>query len=272
MGWLRRFGKALFMETREHKSSFAVYTVLRLLVIATFVMQLIWGNYESAFLCILILLLLIVPSLVQVTLRIELPVVLEITLLLFIFAAELLGEIYEFYIIFPFWDTLLHTVNGFLMAAIGFSLVNLLNRSDKMLFQLSPFFTVVVAFCFSMTIGAVWEIFEFAMDVLFQFDMQKDTVMHQISTVTLDPTGGNTPVILKDITDMAVNGESVGLGGYLDIGLYDTMYDLIVNFIGAAVFSVFGYIYVKNQGKSAVLHKLIPTRKDKEKEYLNATK
>ncbi len=262
MSKIKNISTALKAEIKEHKSSFIVYTILRIMVIATLVGQLINGNFESAFMCILVLLMLIVPSFIQITLKIELPTVLEIILLLFIFAAEILGEIYEFYIIFPHWDTMLHTMNGFLMAAVGFSMVNLLNNSDKMLFKLSPFFTVVVAFCFSMTIGVIWEFFEFSMDFFFDFDMQKDTILHQISTVVLDPAGGNTPVILKDINNMAVNGQNLPIDGYLDIGLYDTIADLVVNFIGAVVFSVLGFIYVKTQGKTKVVGSLIPTRKE----------
>ena len=201
------------------------------------------------FLCILTLALLIVPSFIQVNLKIELPTGLEIILLLFIFAAEILGEIQAYYIRIPQWDTALHTVNGFLMAAIGFSLVDILNRHKRFSIQLSPVFVSIVAFCFSMTIGVVWEFFEFAMDRFFLLDMQKDTVLHTISTVMLDPTGGNHTVVIRDITDAAVNGESLGLGGYLDIGLYDTMEDLFVNFVGAVIFSVIGYFYVKKRGQ-----------------------
>ena len=110
------------------------------------------------------------------------------------------------------------------------------------MFTLSPVFIAVVAFCFSMTIGVVWEFFEFAMDRFFLLDMQKDTVVHTISSVMLDPDGGNVPYMIRGITDTAVNGQKLGLGGYLDIGLIDTMKDLLVNFIGAAVFSFIGYL------------------------------
>ena len=240
-GWLKTLGEALYMELREHRSSFIVYFTLRLLVIVMLVLQLLNRNYENVFLCGLTLLLLVVPSFVQVTFKVELPTVLEIIILIFIFAAEILGEISEFYLLFPFWDTVLHTLNGFLAAAIGFSLVDLLNRSEKLAFSLSPVFTAIVAFCFSMTIGVVWEFFEFGMDQLAGLDMQKDTVIHAIRSVNLDPEGRNVPYVIDDITSAAVNGKELGLGGYLDIGLIDTMQDLIVNFIGAAVFSVIGF-------------------------------
>ena len=134
----KNMGKAMYMELREHRSSFIVYFVLRFLVIVMMVLQLLNRNYENVFLCVLTLVLLVAPSFVQVTFKVELPTTLEIIILVFIFAAEILGEISEFYLMFPFWDTVLHTLNGFLAAAIGFSLVDLLNRSEKMVFNLSP--------------------------------------------------------------------------------------------------------------------------------------
>lgn len=264
----RNMWKALSMELREHKSSFAVFFVLRLLVIVMMILQIFNRNYENVFLCILTLLLLVMPSLVQVTMKIELPTTLEIIILVFVFAAEILGEIREFYIVFPFWDTVLHTLNGFLAAAIGFSMVDLLNRSERMVFKLSPLFTAIVAFCFSMTIGVIWEFFEFGMDQILGFDMQKDTILHTIRSVMLDPAGGNNVAQIGNITNVVVNGKDLGLGGYLDIGLIDTMKDLMVNFVGAVIFSIIGYFYVKNRGKGRVARRFIPRKKKAEKDFL----
>lgn len=266
--FFRNMWKALQMELREHKSSFMVYMTLRVLVIAMLILQIINKNYENVFLCILTLLLMIIPSLLQVTLKIELPTTLEIIILVFIFAAEILGEISEYYIIFPFWDMVLHTLNGFLAAAIGFSLVDLLNRSEKMTFKLSPLFLSLVAFCFSMTIGVIWEFFEYGMDVFIGYDMQKDTIIHSINSVLLDPAGGNVATRIGPITDVMVQGKDLGLGGYLDIGLIDTMNDMLVNFVGAVVFSIIGYFYVKNRGKGSWARRFIPLRKKAERDFL----
>src|SRR5699024_4417453 len=205
----KNMGKAMYMELREHRSSFIVYFVLRFLVIVMMVLQLLTRNYENVFLCALTLLLLVIPSFVQVTFKVELPTTLEIIILLFIFAAEILGEISEFYLMFPFWDTVLHTMNGFLAAAIGFSLVDLLNSRESYVFYLSPLFKVIVSFCFSMTIGVLWEFFEFGMDLIGGYDMQKDTVIHMIRSVTLDPAGRNVPYVLDGITETAVNGKEL---------------------------------------------------------------
>lgn len=267
-GRFRSLREALHMELREHRSSFIVYFTLRALVIVMLILQLINRNYENVFLCGLTLILLIMPSLLQITFKVELPTTLEIIILIFIFAAEILGEISEFYLVFPFWDTALHTLNGFLAAAIGFSLVDLLNRSERTVFKLSPLFTAIVAFCFSMTIGVVWEFFEFGMDQLAGFDMQKDTVIHTIRSVTLDPEGRNIPYVISGITETSVNGQNLNLDGYLDIGLIDTMQDLIVNFIGAFIFSVIGFFYVKNRGKGRLAGRFIPRRKAKDRDFL----
>ncbi len=268
MSQKKQIKQAVKSELREHKSSFYVYMVLRILTIITAVFQILAQNWESAFLAILTLIMLLMPSILQVTLRIELPTVLEIIVLLFIFAAEILGEIQGFYVKFPLWDDVLHTLNGFLAAAVGFSLVDVLNKSEKLTFSLSPLFTVMVAFCFSMTIGAVWEIFEFSMDQIGGFDMQKDAIVHNISSVMLDPTGGNTPTAITNIEEVYINGAALGLGGYLDIGLNDTMHDLIVNFFGAFVFSVIGYVHIKTEGMTKIVSKLILRRKRKEEDYL----
>ena len=261
--------QALGQELREHKSSFIVFYTLRLLVLVVLVRQLFLRNYEGAFFCILTILLLYVPSWLQVKLRIELPPPLEITILCFIFAAEILGEVNAFYVNVPNWDTMLHTLNGFLAAAVGFSMVLLLNDDERLTFDLSPFFLALVAFCFSMTIGVLWEFFEFGMDYFFHTDMQKDTVVNAIYTVALAPSRTNRVVAVKGIQDVVINGESLGLGGYLDIGIIDTMKDLFVNFIGAVVFSITGFFYARSKGERRTpAQSFVPSKKTEETDYL----
>ena len=250
-------------QVRKNPGLAAVYFILRLLVVLMLIAQVFNGNFENVFLCVLTLFLFTLPSFLERKIRIDIPNTLEIIILLFIFAAEILGEIRAYYVTFPYWDTMLHTLNGFLCAAIGFSLLDILNRNERLTFSLSPVYLAVVAFCFSMTIGVLWEFFECTMDQLFLLDMQKDTIVHSIGSVMLDPTGGNTPVAIHDITDVIVvtadgTQHPLGLGGYLDIGILDTMKDLFVNFIGAMVFSFIGYFYVKNRGKGSFARRFIP--------------
>lgn len=238
---------------------FAVYVALRLIVLAELVMSIIRGEYESAFICLLVLALFILPFFIQQNFGIQLPSVLEIIILLFIFAAEILGELECYFITYPNWDSMLHTTTGFLCAATGFALIDILNRNSRIKFQLSPVYVALAAFCFSMTVGVLWEFFEFGMDRVFHLDMQKDTVVQSITSVMLDPTNSNTPVTIDGIHSVAVNGQDLGFDGYLDIGLYDTMADLFVNFIGAVVFSTIGYFYIKHRGKGRLARAFIPT-------------
>lgn len=248
---------------KEKKAVTAVYIFLRTSVVLVMLAQIFNRNFENVFLCVLTLFLFAMPSLLERKLDIDLPNTLEIIILLFIYAAEILGEIGAYYVTFPYWDTVLHTMNGFLCAAIGFSLLDILNRTSRVRFHLSPLYLAIVAFCFSMTVGVVWEFFECIMDQLFFLDMQKDSIVHTIGTILLDPTGGNHPVVLRNITDVIIvqsdgTQTALGLGGYLDIGLLDTMEDLFVNFIGALLFSIIGYFYIRSRGKGKFVKRFIP--------------
>ena len=246
-----------------NKTTLIVYLIERALVIGVLVRFIFMRNYEGAFTCVLTLLLMLLPSFFSRTFHVYLPTAFEVIILIFIFAAEILGEIASFYIAFPFWDSILHGINGFLFAAVGFALVDFFNRNERFSFKLSPAFLAVVAFCFSMTIGVLWEFFEFSGDRIFSFDLQKDYVIHSIGSVSLNPDKKNKAVVINDIVDVIiVQGDgtetALGLGGYLDVGLFDTMKDLFINFIGAIAFSVIGYFYVKHKGKGKIASSLIP--------------
>ena len=266
----KNIAKSYKAEVKAHKGAFAVYVILRALVIAVAAVSFVSGNYQNFFLCILSLILFLLPTFVQKNFGIELPETLEIIVLLFIFAAEILGEISGFYQKVVFWDSMLHTATGFLAAAIGFALIDIFNRNDRFKFQISPVYMAIVAFCFSMTVGAVWELFEFSMDFFFGLDMQKDTVVSSISSVSFDLSKSNEVMTVADIVSAELvtkSGEVIklsdyGIRGYLDIGIVDTMKDLFVNLIGALVFSVIGYFYIKTRGKGKLAKNFIPTLKE----------
>ena len=210
----------------KNRLTIIVWSVLRLLVIGVAVRSVFMQQWERFFTCLLTLILFMAPSFVERRLHIKLPTALEITVLIFIFCAEVLGEIACFYIKYPLWD-----------------------------------FLALVAFCVSMTIGIFWEFFEFTMDHLFALDMQKDTVLAAFQSVTLDETRQNIPVAVQDITRTVIetaDGAKYVIDGYLDIGLTDTLKDLFVNFIGAAVFSLLGRIYVRQRGKNSIAAAFIP--------------
>ena len=257
--------KAIKMTYKENKrSSLVIYLVLRFLVIICMILQILRGDLNNALLCLLSLILLFAPLFIQNKFEITLPNDLEIAIYLFIFSAEILGEIDNFFGIIPYWDIILHTINGFLATAVGFSLVDLLNKNSKNI-NLSPFYLCLVAFCFSMTIGVLWEFFEYGCDKFLNVDMQKDTVIQKISSVALNPDGENKAVVVDDIGKTIIydtNGDALQVidNGYLDIGLNDTIEDLFVNFIGAIVFSCFAFFDLKHNRSDSFINRFVPTK------------
>lgn len=237
---------------KKAKKTLITYFVLRVLVIACMVAQSMNGNWENVLLCVLTLLLFTIPTIFSETLNITLPSTLETIVYIFIFAAEILGEVQSFYTHVIYWDSILHTINGFICAAIGFSLIDLLNTNDNIHVNLSPIFVSIVAICFSMTIGVIWEFFEYSVDKLLLKDMQKDTIVKTISSVALDEKKENNPIVVDNIekTIIYTNDKEVVIeGGYLDLGINDTMKDLFVNFLGAITYSLIGFLYIKNRDK-----------------------
>lgn len=249
---------------QSKRLTLAVFVILRAAIIFCMFRQLFRGNYLDVLLCIFSLAVMSVPALLHTALRLRMPNTLEIAVAAFIFAAEILGEISNFYGQFPFWDTMLHTVNGFLSAAIGFSVIDLLNTHAKGV-KLSPLFVALVSFCFSMTVGVLWEFFEFGGDRLAHLDMQKDRIVHSISSVALDPENSNQTITVDGIAyTVLYDGQGNELltieGGYLDIGIIDTMKDLLVNMAGAALFSFLGYLYIFRRDKYHFAENFLITR------------
>lgn len=253
-------------QKKQLKINILVYLMLRFLVIVCMVEQSLKGNWYGVALCFLTLILFTLPTIVSKTFKVKLPTTLEIIVYLFIFAAEILGEIQNFYGIFHHWDTMLHTLNGFLSAAVGFSLIDILNRTERFHIKMTPIFVSLVAFCFSMTIGVLWEFGEFAADRYLNLDMQKDRVVQKISSVELNKENKNDPVVIDNINKTEIysnNNRHITTieNGYLDLGVIDTMKDLIVNFVGALVFSILGFLYIKDRDEYRFIERFVPVMK-----------
>lgn len=171
---------------------------------------------------------MMLPGLIEHRLRLKIPSKMMIVYVLFLFGAIYLGEIRDFYYRIPYWDTILHTLSGGMLGALGFSIVALLNKTDRVSFNLSAGFVAIFAFCFAVTMGVFWEIYEFAMDGLLGFNMQK--------------------FALRD------GSELVGRAA-----LSDTMVDLIVDCLGALVITISGYLSMVY--KTGWLERLLLKRK-----------
>ena len=240
------------IEKKKRKINQTINLILRAVVDLSMISQILNHNWNNVLLFIFTLILFTLPEIISKTVNITIPTTLEISVYLFIFASAFLGEVQNFYEIFTHWDTILHTLNGFLCAAIGFSLIDTINHNEDYHINMSPAFAALVAFSFSMTVGVVWEFAEYSADQYLGKDMQKDKIIQEFQSIKINETGENIPIPIKDINKTELynsKGEKILTveGGYLDIGIHDTMKDLIVNFIGAFVFSIFGYLYTKNK-------------------------
>lgn len=181
--------------------------------------QKIKSDYVLMFIqCLLGIVVMFLPSFFERKLKIEIPSNMYIIFIIFLYCAIYLGEVRSFYYSIPFWDTILHTFSGAMLGALGFSFVNLLNDNEKVTLHMSPLFIALFALCFAVSLGVLWEIYEFSFDGFLGLNMQKFALEN------------GTPLVGRN-------------------ALQDTMKDLIVDMIGAFVISLMGYIALKNKKK-----------------------
>lgn len=244
---------------KEKKLTMIVFIILRIFVIGVLIRQIMLKNWFLAFTCLYTLILFNVPKILTKKYKVELPGALEWAIYIFVFCSEILGEIGKYYLTVPWWDNLLHCSSGFILAGVGISTIDLLNKKNYSHFSLSPKFVTLTSICFSMTLLVFWEFIEFSSDYLFKTDMQKDTIITEISSVEFNEKNENK-AITKKMNEVVIDGKNwtKNYGGYIDIGLYDTMIDLIDGFIGTLIFSIFGSIYLKKKDEKSIASKFIP--------------
>ncbi len=166
--------------------------------------------------CIFGVFAMLLPGALKKRVRLDIPSNMLIIYAVFLYCAIYLGEVRSFYYSVPHWDTVLHTFSGAMLGALGFSFINFLNKTDHVPLNLSPVFVAAFTFCFAVTLGVVWEIYEFSADTILHTNMQK----------------------------FALEGGEPLIGA---AALADTMKDLIVDSIGALVMAVIGYVSLKHK-------------------------
>ncbi|MFO7494386.1 MAG: hypothetical protein R6X05_01980 [Desulfobacterales bacterium] len=195
------------------------FAIKTVLIIETVIA--VWEEqWLTAAITIGIILITLIPLIMKKKFSLYIPQEFELLAITFIFASLFLGEVHEYYTRFWWWDIALHTGSGLLLGILGFLLVYILNESDEIDLHMNPGFVAFFAFLFAVGIGVLWEIFEFSMDSFFGTNMQKEMLG--------DPSG-----------------------------LTDTMWDLIVDTLGALVISALGYGYLKSGKKESFLERWI---------------
>ncbi len=226
----------------------AFYVILSFFVIICLVREIVSNDIKHCFTCILILILFLIPSIIHSKFKIKFSPVLEIMIYILNFSSLILGEVLAFYIHIKIFDTVLHLLYGFVMSSIGFSLIDILNKKQR--HNLTNKFIILFCIYYGVTTGVMWEVFEYSMDKIFKVDMQKDTIVTEISSVKLNDRDDNKPKTIK-IETLIINDIDYieKYGGYIDIGLNDTMKDIIVNLIGTLIFSVIASAYLNGKNK-----------------------
>jgi len=174
---------------RIDKTKLWIFVLMRLSVLIAGILAVIDKSWASLGLSMLILLVMFIPSIVERRFKLDIPSEFEIVLVVFIYAALFLGELQQFYFRFWWWDKMLHSFSGLILGNIGFLIVSYLNSNSKMNIQLSPVFVAVFSFCFAVAMGAIWEIYEFTMDKLFGFIMQRGSLDDTMTDIILDTLG-----------------------------------------------------------------------------------
>ena len=258
-----RFNRLLAEQYGKSKIVFYLYTALRLFTIVLMVICAAKGYWLKSAQCFMALFFYWTPAIWERKHDTDFPPVFEVIILLFITAFFTVGEVFNFMGTVSWWDTMLHTLYGFIFTAFFFSFLEIYTKDKELKFKVSPFYSCCSAAGMTMLFGTFWEYFEFFADQVLKKDMQKDRLVDHFSTTFFDDT--NVPVQINNITSTVINvkdGDPITLNGYLDIGILDTMKDSLVAFAGVVVFCIFLILFLKSKGKNKVAATLVPGYRD----------
>lgn len=240
------------MEKKKGQLVKLVYIIVLLLTVISFVKAFNSGDIKNSILCIISMFLYFVPYIINKLLNIMFPVIVRITFVLFIFATIILGEINDFYVLIPIWDDILHIVQGFVVSSVGFSLIYLLFK-NKNIIRYEKILIALYSFCLSISVGVIWEVGEYITDYNMRVDMQKDKYIYEFKSILLNPKKNNEVIVVDKIGYTTIYDESgnkiITFNGYLDIGLHDTIDDLIDTAVGSILFCFIGCLYLHDKDK-----------------------
>jgi len=266
--------KAIGIDPNKYfKRKFVLYAVTRMIFILVCAISIVFEDYLTAFLCAIALIVFLLPTFLYNKFNIKVPAALEISAVLFTFMCVVGGEIGHLYAQFPLWDKILHTFSGFLIAAIGLAFIDFFTKRKSSVLRLTPFFAVFFAFMFALGVEVVWEVFEYLVDTLTgTTDMQADYLIDYFASKKAGGETNPVPIIVGGIKDVIITfedgREALVLDGYIDIGLADTMHDLIVGAAGALLFCTIEYIALIRRDKRMQMfsESFVPKRKETEAE------
>ena len=241
---------------RKYRALFCLKILLYIFTLSLLIWKLSAKEWDHAGLCLLSLALYSLPALIARIFHAALPPLLEGICICFAAAANLGGELLSLYLSVPLWDSALHFLWGILAAVIGYAMPDLLGRREGISQSLPRAAAVLMAASFAMLTAVLWEFVEYAVDLWMHTDMQKDSWVYCISSVLLQEEGMNKAVT-EEIESVILNGKP--LPAYLDIGLHDTIHDMLWTFAGAIVGSALVLSDKSDRFPARLLHALKPT-------------
>lgn len=224
-----------------NKSSDIIYVLLFLLTLISSIISLVNKDYRNSIIAIITIIIISIPYLLERKCKLKFSHIFKILIYFFIFSNSILGEVYHFYIDYKYWDFILHMTGGFIFASIGLSLI--------CKYKINFLIVLILTLSFSMTVSLTWEFVEYTSDKIFYTDTQKDTLIKDIASVSIDNVKNYKEEKVLEIEETILYGKNkkvlkVIKGGYLDIGLSDTMSDLFANFLGVFIFWAFNYLSI----------------------------
>lgn len=227
-----------------NKSSVIVWILLLFITFIIMIQRFIIRDYRNAFITIVTIIIISIPIFLEKKLKLKFTNVFKIITYIFIFGNSVLGEVCHFFVNYPYWDLVFHMIGGFIFTSICLSLIHK--------YKLNLLLVIILTISFSMTVSLSWEFVEYGFDKILYTDMQKDTLLSDISSVNVDNVKNYKEEDVPDIYETILYDENKNVlkvikGGYLDIGLNDTISDLEANFIGALLFWLINYLSIYNK-------------------------
>lgn len=229
------------------KVYFLIKFILIVITVFSLFRVLLFKDYSMVIVSLLTLIVYALPNIVGKIFKVQFPFLLDIAICVFTFLSTILGDVYNFYVIVPWWDDVLHFTSGMMFVEIGLFFIDLIKKKNNKIY-LNSLYKIAISFCFTITVLSFWECIEFGFDNILGTDTQKDTVITEINSSEF--TRKNKKLDKKIYVDsIFVNDQDWKeiYGGYLDIGLYDTMIDLLDGILGALIYSCIRYRYLRKE-------------------------
>lgn len=222
-------------QLKRHKSIIVIMAIYLLFLLGSVIYFSIIARFRDILMAIGFMLFVPLIFIVQYLFKIEFGP-LFILSVLFIASGAILGACYDLYHLIPCFDNILHTVSGFVFSCLGYILVKVFFGEDTT--HKKFFGSIIFGAIFSLMISLIWEVFEYTANELFGFDMLADTMIDGFNSYLLSGTHSEY-LSIQGITQTIIyygNNEVLVLDGYLDIGMLDTLHDMIVCLFGALIF------------------------------------